>query len=49
MYPLEKSGDIHRYLKKAERLGLIADRPGRGKPGGTMTEKCRRVLAGEEN
>lgn len=39
---------IKRYLQKAEREGLIADRPGRGKAGGTMTDKCRRILAGEE-
>jgi len=48
----ETSGDSHAVLSsslyKAEQLGLIEDRPGQGKSGGTMTTKCRRILAGEE-
>lgn len=48
-HPGVNASAIHRYLKRAEQLGLIADRPGRGRAGGTMTERCRRVLAGEEN
>lgn len=48
-HPGESPQSISRYLQKAERDGLITDRPGRGKAGGTMTDKCRRILAGEED
>lgn len=36
---------IQRTIDKADQLGLISDRPGRGKAGGTMTDRCREVLA----
>lgn len=48
-HPGETKAAIHRYLAAAEKRGLIADRPGRGKAGGRMTDKCQRVLAGEED
>lgn len=36
---------VSRILRRAEGLGLLTGRPGRGKAGGTMTDECRRLLA----
>lgn len=44
----ETTASINRYVKRAEVLGLITERPGRGRAGGTMTEKCKELLEGEE-
>lgn len=43
-YPNETGDSLNRYVRKAGRLGLITNRPGHGKPGGEMTDRCRRIL-----
>ena len=42
---------IRRTISEAEttKHRLITNRPGRGKAGGTMTEKCKRILAESTN
>ena len=45
----ETAQSINRYIARAERLELIADRPGLGRGGGTMTDKCRRILDRRED
>ena len=42
-----KESTMSRYLMTAEALGLIEDRT-HGRPGGTMTQRCRDVLAAAE-
>jgi hypothetical protein len=52
--PTDGSADAkawRRWLAEAERRDLLADRPAaeEGRTGGTMTDKCRRLLDGEED
>jgi hypothetical protein len=43
-YPGETTESINRYVRKAEALGFITERPGRGKAGGRLTSKAHEVL-----
>lgn len=47
-YPDEPKARLNQRLRRAQELGLFTGRPGRGRAGGEMTDKCRRVRAGEE-
>jgi hypothetical protein len=46
-YEDESKARLNQRLRRAQQVGLFTGRPGRGHAGGEMTEKCKRVLAGE--
>jgi hypothetical protein len=47
-YPAETGDSLNRYIRQAEKLGLISNRPGHGKSGGEMTARCKRLLRERE-